>query len=242
MAAAPPSQASRMILHPELSQHLCQNTSGVFIRTDIAFCCDLMRALCAPGKLLPSTDDYPSCLYYSGRGAMNDQCILNTVIKTAPDPRDPKRFQKQAFIRFDTVSHYLLSLLPIRTELQQLVGDVRKQKFSELRHAIYMAIALDAIDVRGKVRSLEILPRVLTSVYDSLPFCGSSTDLAHRTNECQCLSVCKWRSASCSRAHPRATRSRKASNITIRLTCSASRFGKAPYAPVEPMRGSTARV
>jgi hypothetical protein len=148
MAAAPPSQASRMILHPELSQHLCQNTSGVFIRTDIAFCCDLMRALCAPGKLLPSTDDYPSCLYYSGRGAMNDQCILNTVIKTAPDPRDPKRFQKQAFIRFDTVSHYLLSLLPIRTELQQLVGDVRKQTFSELRHAIYMAIALDAIDVR----------------------------------------------------------------------------------------------
>lgn len=151
MAAAAPSVASRMISHTALVDRLRQNASGVLIRTDIAFCCDQMRALCAPDKLLPSSNVYPSCLYYSGHDSLDGRCVLNTPIKTSRDPRDRKKFQVNAMVHFETVAHYFESLLPIRDSLLLLEENKRKQQFAELRHCIYTAIALDAIKVRGKV-------------------------------------------------------------------------------------------
>jgi hypothetical protein len=151
MAAAPPPQASRTILRHTFEDLLRKNTSGVFIRTDITLCCDQMRALCALGKLLPSTDHYPNCLFYGGHRALNGQCILNTPIKTASDPRNRKKFETREFVQFETVAHYFESLLPIRDELLKLPANRQEQQFAQLRHSIYTAIALDAIQVKGKV-------------------------------------------------------------------------------------------
>ncbi len=151
MAAAPPPQASRMILHAALVNLLRQNKSKVLIRTDFEFCCDQMRARCAPGKVRPSTEDDPSCLHSGGPHSLGGKCILNTPIKTARDPRDRLKFQKHTFVQFETVAHFFESLLPIRAKLLLLPDNQQGQKFAELRHFIYTAIAMDAIKATGKV-------------------------------------------------------------------------------------------
>lgn len=151
MAAAPPSLASRMILHPALVHELQQNTSGVFIRTDVVFCCDQMRSLCAPNKLRPSTDAHPNCLFYSGGGSLDGRCVMNTPIRTFRDPRSLKNPQAREVVSFDTVADYLVSLLPIRNTLCLLQGNERIKQFAELRHCVYTAIALHAMNVTGKV-------------------------------------------------------------------------------------------
>ena len=130
-----------------------QNTPGVLVRTDIPLCCDLMRALCAPNKLLPSSINYPSCLYYNGQRSLDGRCILNTPITTEQDPRMRKSNRGENRVYFQTVADYLCSLLPICAELMGMADlQARAKEFAELRHGIYSALAVDAINVKGKVR------------------------------------------------------------------------------------------
>jgi hypothetical protein len=201
MAAAPPPQASRMILHQALVHRLRQNTSKVFIRTDFPFCCDQMRALCAPGTLRPSPDNYPSCLFYGGPHALGGQCIMNTPIKTAPDPRNRMKFETHNFVRFESTAHFFESLLPIRDDLLLLPENTQGQRFAELRHSIYTAIALDALKVRGTVCRANSLTRGLIVMLISGCSLCSGARPPLRKIECRCPSVRRWQSLSCFKAH-----------------------------------------
>lgn len=152
MAAAPPATASRMIANAALLTLLRQNASGVLRRTDVAFCCDQMRALCSVGVLLPSSDKYPSCSYYGGQHCLGGQCILNVSIETDPDPRERKRFRVDEMRVFPTVADYFLSLQPIRDELLGIPNAADRAKgFAELRHGIYSALAFDVLHISGSV-------------------------------------------------------------------------------------------